>query len=64
MEKEEQRLSHEAERLLKEMEKNDKEEDKLYGRRQGGELPEELSTVEKPLQAIKKAKAEWKRMPA
>jgi len=58
MEKEEQRLIDEAQRLLNEMEKNDKEEDKLYGHRQGDELPEELSTVEKRLQAIQKAKAE------
>jgi transposase len=58
MQKEEQRLHQEIERILKEMERNDKEEDKLYGQRQGDELPEELSTVEKRLQAIRKAKAE------
>ena len=40
------------------MEKTDKEEDKLYGKRRGDELPEELATAEKRLQVIKKAKAE------
>ena len=58
MQKEEQRLRQEIERLLKDMEKTDKEEDKLYGKRRGDELPEELATAEKRLQVIKKAKAE------
>jgi transposase len=58
MQKEEQRLSQEIAQILKEMEKTDKEEDKLYGKRRGDELPEELSTVEKRLQVIRKAKAE------
>jgi transposase len=58
MQKEEQRLRQEIERLLKDMEKTDKEEDKLYGKRRGDELPEELATTEKRLQVIRKAKAE------
>lgn len=58
MQKEEQRLRQEIERILKEMEKTDKEEDKIYGKRRGDELPEELDTAEKRLQVIRKAKAE------
>jgi hypothetical protein len=58
MQTEEIRLSQEIERLFKEMARNDKEEDRLYGQRLGDELPEQLSTVEKRLEAIKKAKAE------
>jgi transposase len=58
MQTEEVRLSQEIERLFKEMARNDKEEDRLYGQRRGDELPEQLSTVEKRLEAIKKAKAE------
>ena len=58
MVKEEQRLSQEIEKILEDMEKTDQEEDKLYGKRRGDELPEELATVEKRLQVIKKAKAE------
>ncbi len=58
MEKEEQRLRQEIEHLLKGMEKTDKEEDKLYGKRRGDELPEELATTQRRLQVIQKAKAE------
>jgi transposase len=58
MQKEEQRLRQEIEHILKDMEKTDKEEDKLYGKRRGDELPEELATAEKRLQVIRKAKAE------
>ena len=58
MEKEEQRLRQEIEHLLKDMEKTDKDEDKIYGKRRGDELPEELATTEKRLRVIQKAKAE------
>src|SRR5208337_2689377 len=58
MQKEEQRLRQEIEKILKDMEKTDKEEDKIYGKRRGDELPEDLATAEKRLQVIRKAKAE------
>lgn len=61
MNKEEERLHHEIEKFLEEMEQIDQEEDKIYGNRRGDELPEELSTIEKRLAAIKKAKAELER---
>jgi len=58
MKKEEERLRKEIENLLKDAERIDREEDRKYGNRRGDELPEELSTREKRLEAIKKAKAE------
>jgi len=58
MEKEENRLRKEAEDILRQMEETDLEEDKKYGNRRGDELPEELSSREKRLEAIKKAKEE------
>lgn len=57
MEKEEEQLRKEIEQILEEMERTDQEEDRLYGNRRGDELPEELSTREKRLKAIKEAKA-------
>ncbi|MBV1734760.1 MAG: IS1182 family transposase [Candidatus Desulforudis sp.] len=58
MEKEELRLRQEIDRLLKQVEANDRAEDQEYGNRRGYELPPELATREKRLEAIKKAKAE------
>lgn len=58
MQKEEERLRQEIDKILKDMEKNDQAEDKLYGAKRGDELPEELATAEKRLQVIRKAKAE------
>jgi len=58
MKKEEQRLKQEIEEFFRQAEEIDKSEDEKYGDRRGDELPEELSTKEKRLEAIKKAKAE------
>ncbi len=57
MEKEETRLREEIEQILEQMEQVDREEDKKYGNRRGDELPEELSTRQQRLKAIKEAKA-------
>ena len=54
--REEQRLREEIEELFAKAEEVDREEDKLYGERQGDELPEELSSKEKRLAKIKEAK--------
>lgn len=61
MKKEEQRLREEIERMLKEADEIDRLEDKEYGDKSGWELPEELSTREKRLKAIRRAKAELER---
>lgn len=58
MKKEEKRLREEIERILRESDEIDRLEDMEYGDKAGWELPEELSTPEKRLAAIKKAKAE------
>lgn len=58
MKKEEERLSREVQELMRQMDENDRKEDKLYGNRRGDELPEELSTRQKRLAAIQKAKEE------
>lgn len=58
MKKEEDRLTREVQEIMRQMEETDCQEDKLYGNRRGDELPEELSTRQKRLAAIQKAKAE------
>ncbi len=58
MVKEEERLRKEVKQILKKMDQTDQKEDKKYGNRRGDELPEELSTRQKRLEAIEKAKAE------
>ena len=58
MVKEEERLRKEAKEILEKMDQADREEDDLYGNRRGNELPEELATRQKRLEAIEKAKAE------
>ena len=58
MKREEKRLREEIERILRESDEIDRLEDMEYGDKAGWELPEELSTPEKRLAAIKKAKAE------
>ncbi len=57
MEKEEEQLRKEVEKILEQMEQVDREEDQKYGNRRGDELPEELSTRQKRLKAIENAKA-------
>lgn len=58
MKKEEERLRQEVAEILREMERVDQEEDREYGNYNGYGLPDSLSTREKRLEAIKKAKAE------
>jgi len=58
MEKEEERLRREIERIFREIDANDRDEDRKYGNRRGDELPPELATRQKRLEAIKRAKAE------
>lgn len=58
MKKEEERLQKEIRELLRQAEEIDRMEDRKYGDRRGDELPKELATKEKRLEAIKKAKAE------
>lgn len=58
MEKEKKRLREEVDRILEEMERTDQAEDEMYGDSRGYELPEELSTREKRIKAIRKAMAE------
>lgn len=57
MSKEEERLRKEVKEILEKMEQTDREEDKKYGNRRGDELPDELSTRQKRLEVIEKAKA-------
>jgi predicted metal-dependent hydrolase len=54
--KEEVWIKEKVDALLKQAEKTDQEEDRLYGSKRGDELPEDLSTAEKRLAKIKKAK--------
>jgi len=61
MKKEEQRLREEIERMLREADEIDRLEDEEYGDESGWELPEGLSTREKRLEAIRRAKAELER---
>ena len=58
MEREEKRLREEVDRILEQMERADQAEDEMYGDARGYELPEELSTRQKRLEAIRKAMAE------
>ena len=58
MKKEENRLRKEIEQLLRQAEEIDRAEDQKYGKCRGDELPEELATRKKRLEAIRKAKAE------
>ena len=53
---EEKRLREQVRRYFDEVEANDREEDRLFGKGRGDELPEWLDTAEKRLEAIKKAK--------
>lgn len=53
MKKEEERLKKEIENLLKDAECIDQEEDCKYGNRRGDELTDDLSTLEKRLDAIR-----------
>lgn len=57
MVKEEERLKKSVQDYLDQLEVNDRDDDDKYGDRSGWELPEELSTTQKRLEAIKKAKA-------
>ncbi len=61
MKKEEQTLQEEIDRMLGEADEIDRLEDKEYGDKSGWELPEELSTREKQLKAIRRAKAQLER---
>ena len=54
--KEEKWLRENIEKLLARAENTDKEEDRIYGDRQGDELPDELSSKKKRLARIKEAK--------
>lgn len=58
MKKEEERLRQEIQRLMDEVEANDRAEDEKYGDRRGDELPPELATSKKRLQTMRKAMAE------
>ena len=58
MVKEEERLKAEVERYLSEADATDDKEDSEFGAARGDELPEKLSTPEKRLKAIRKAKAD------
>jgi transposase len=58
MKKEEEQLRRQISDILDQMEQIDRAEDKEYGERRGDELPAELATREKRLEAIRRAKAE------
>lgn len=58
MQEEEKRLKEEIERWFDEADVIDAQEDELYGDKAGWELPDHLSTKEKRLAAIQKAKKE------
>lgn len=58
MKKEEELLRRQIDGILDQMEQIDQTEDKEYGNRRGDELPAELATREKRLEAIRRAKAE------
>ncbi len=53
---EEERLRKQIRRYFDEVEANDQEEDRLFGKGRGDELPDWLDTSEKRLEAIRKAK--------
>jgi len=55
---EEKELLQTVERLLREAQEVDEQEDGIYGSRHGDELPEELATVKKRLRKILEAKAQ------
>lgn len=55
---EEKELLQTVERLLREAQEVDEQEDGIYGSRRGDELPEELSTVKKRLRRLREAKAQ------
>ena len=57
MQAEEDRLRREIDAELRRMEEVDRAEDRKYGNRRGDELPDSLSTSQKRLEAIQKAKA-------
>jgi transposase len=57
MVKEEERLKKSIQDYLDQLDANDRDDDENYGDNSGWELPEELSTAQKRLEAIKKAKA-------
>ena len=57
MVKEEERLKKSIQDYLDQLEVNDRDDDDKYGNCSGWELPEDLSTTQKRLEAIKKAKA-------
>jgi transposase len=54
--KEELWIKEKVDALLKQAEKTDQEEDRLYGDRRGDELPEELNSAKKRLAKIREAK--------
>lgn len=58
MKQEEERLRREIDAILDLMEKTDRAEDKKYGHRRGDELPAELATRQKRLEAIRRAREE------
>jgi len=58
MKQEEERLRREIDEILDLMEKTDRAEDKKYGHRRGDELPAELATRQKRLEAIRRAREE------
>ena len=53
----EEELAREVERLLADAEREDREEDRLYGPKRGDELPDELAFREGRLKKIREAKA-------
>jgi transposase len=54
--KEEVWIKEKVDALLKQAEKTDQEEDRLYGNKRGDELPEELNSAKKRLAKIREAK--------
>jgi transposase len=57
LQKREEELREEVERLLREAEREDRTEDRLYGKKRGDELPAELVFREGRLKKIREAKA-------
>jgi transposase len=53
----EEELMREVDALLKEAERTDREEDRLFGKKRGDELPDELARRESRLKKIREAKA-------
>jgi hypothetical protein len=60
MEKEEKRLHEEITRYFEQVEETDNKEDEIYGDSRGDELPPELGTAKKRLEAIREAMASLK----